>query len=179
MVADKASLRILLTVLLSILVLSSFSWSNKTGDFSFTDIELPSVDAYNNKCYCKMPQEWTAQNGQDEYLFHRVFFPQALCCKGVFVEFGARNGIDESNTYMYERDMGWKGLMFEVDPREQVDLERNRPGAEILMGPVCPSTMDNVTIALSNLGGWTGAETSMGTCACFISAVCRANQRSY
>jgi hypothetical protein len=119
--------------------------------------------SFNKNCTCRMPTtNWTAQAGQDQYLLHRVFFQQGLCCRGTFVEFGARNGIADSNTYRFEKDMGWTGLMFELDPNELTDLKHNRPGAVILHGPVCPSTMSNVTIGLSRLPGWTGAADSMG-----------------
>jgi hypothetical protein len=118
-------------------------------------------------CACSLPTEWTAQAGQDRYLFERVFFQQSLCCKGTFVEFGARDGIGHSNTYPFEKFMGWKGLLFEVDPREYPNLEQNRKKSIVTNGPICPSTMDNVTIHLSQLSGWTGSEDSYGTLLCF------------
>jgi hypothetical protein len=123
-------------------------------------------------CTCTLPTTWTAQAGQDHYLFERVFSQQSLCCKGIFVEFGARNGIDHSNTYSFEKFMGWKGLLFEVDPREYPNLRRNRNHSHVMSGPVCPSTMNNVTIALSGVGGWTGAESSIGMFLLCFSIAC-------
>jgi hypothetical protein len=139
------------------------------SSFSIKDIpEDPSkAKAHQEEnCPCIIPTTWTAQAGQDRYLFERVFLQQSLCCKGTFVEFGARNGIEHSNTYPFEKFMGWKGLLFEVDPREYPNLEQNRKHSHVTSGPICPSTMDNVTIALSQVGGWTGSEGSSGTLSC-------------
>jgi hypothetical protein len=142
--------------------LSSFSTKDISEDSAKTKPQQEE-----NCTTCSIPTEWTAQAGQDRYLFERVFSQQSLCCKGTFVEFGARNGIAHSNTYPFEKFMGWTGLLFEVDPREYPDLERNRKKSHVTNGPICPSTMGNVTILLSNLSGWTGFEDSFGTLLCF------------
>ena len=109
------------------------------------------------KCHCTIPATWHAQSGQDKFLYERLFLPQGLCCKGVFVEFGALNGIFHSNTYAFESYMGWKGLMFDIDPNVYADLEKNRPGANIVKGAVCPSEESNVTVILSVLVGHSGS----------------------
>lgn len=79
------------------------------------------------------------------------------------MEFGARNGIVHSNTYVLENNLGWSGLLFEVDEREHEKLVRNRPKSDVILGPVCPSDMDNVTIILSNIPGYTGTNDTYGT----------------
>jgi hypothetical protein len=148
---------------------NTFNSHRQLSSFTSKDIPEDSAKAeaqQEEKCTCIIPTRWTAQAGQDRYLFHRVFSQQSLCCKGTFVEFGARNGIDHSNTYPFEKFMGWKGLLFEVDPREYPNLEQNRKNSHVTSGPICPSTMDNVTIVLSQLGGWTGSEVSYGTLSC-------------
>lgn len=103
---------------------------------------------------------WTAQAGQDKYLWDRLFSNQDLCSKGTFVEFGARNGIEHSNTYMFETFFGWTGLLFEVDPREYTTLETNRPRSDVIRGAVCPRNQTYVPIMFSKLGGWTGSSSS-------------------
>jgi hypothetical protein len=164
----------MLTGLLLIGVLSLINIIVSTSNYRFPsfftkDISEDSAtprqeeEVLDEDCTCSLPTRWTAQAGQDRYLFERVFFQQSLCCKGTFVEFGARNGVEHSNTYPFEKFMGWKGLLFEVDPREYPDLERNRNKSHVTNGPICPSTMGNVTIHLSQAGGWTGFEDSFGT----------------
>jgi FkbM family methyltransferase len=45
---------------------------------------------------------------------------------GYFVEFGATNGLDLSNTYLLEKSFGWTGILCEPAPTWHADLENNR-----------------------------------------------------
>ena len=120
-----------------------------------TVVPVPSSAA--ETCQCSIPRSWHSQTGQDRFLFQRLFLQQNLCCTGIFVEFGARNGIFHSNTFAFERFMGWKGILFELDPNEYGDLEHNRPGATVIRGAVCPSGERNVSVILSHFGGFSGS----------------------
>jgi FkbM family methyltransferase len=49
--------------------------------------------------------------------------------EGYFVEFGATNGITNSNSALLEREYGWGGLLAEPNPVWHPDLRRNRRAA--------------------------------------------------
>ncbi len=63
-----------------------------------------------------------SQLGQDVLALSQVGIKQ----KGFFVEFGATNGIDLSNTYLLEKDFGWKGFLCEPAKEWHEKLKRNR-----------------------------------------------------
>jgi len=49
--------------------------------------------------------------------------------EGYFVEFGATNGIDLSNTYLLETEFSWKGILAEPANVWKLKLHENRPSA--------------------------------------------------
>jgi FkbM family methyltransferase len=63
-----------------------------------------------------------AQLGQDMFVLAELGFKK----DGYFVEFGATNGIDLSNTYLLEKEMGWTGILAEPAWVWQDALKANR-----------------------------------------------------
>lgn len=50
---------------------------------------------------------------------------------GYFVEFGATNGVDLSNSYLLAKDFGWKGILVEPAKVWLNQLKQNRPESHI------------------------------------------------
>jgi len=63
-----------------------------------------------------------SQYNQDTWLFENIFSDKE---NGVFVEIGADDGVDKSNTKLFE-ELGWTGLCIEASPMRYKLLEKNR-----------------------------------------------------
>lgn len=63
-----------------------------------------------------------SQFGQDIFVLLETSFKNG----GYFVEFGAANGVDLSNTYLLEKRFGWKGILAEPARVWHEDLRRHR-----------------------------------------------------
>lgn len=64
-----------------------------------------------------------SQAGQDYWIFGEVF-NEKRC--GYFLDIGAHDGINISNTYLLESKYGWTGLCIEANPITFAELKRNR-----------------------------------------------------
>ena len=63
-----------------------------------------------------------SQYGQDIYCFNRFF---KGISNGTFLEIGADDGIDKSNTFFFE-NIGWNGMCVEPSPLRFEQLRENR-----------------------------------------------------
>lgn len=66
---------------------------------------------------------YASQIDQDKVL-NEYFFKNKQ--EGMFIEIGAHNGITYSNTYFFEKALGWKGICLEPMPNEFEKLKVNR-----------------------------------------------------
>ncbi len=66
--------------------------------------------------------ESQAQLWQDLFVLHELGMKR----DGYFVEFGATNGVSLSNTYLLEKQFGWKGILAEPARCWHAALEKNR-----------------------------------------------------
>lgn len=68
-------------------------------------------------------QLFYSQDGQDSFLYETYFKDKY---KGVFVEIGAYDGIVLSNSYFFEKELGWTGICIEPNPEAFQRLQKNR-----------------------------------------------------
>lgn len=66
--------------------------------------------------------KYYSQYGQDKWLFENIF---KYTKSGFFIEIGADDGIDKSNTKFFE-DLGWNGICIEPSPERFKQLQVNR-----------------------------------------------------
>ena len=87
----------------------------KNGDFLDLTKEdiLKHIISYENS---------KAQFKQDIFVLHQLNFKK----DGFFVEFGATNGFDLSNTYLLEKIFNWNGILAEPAKHWHDDLKANR-----------------------------------------------------
>lgn len=64
-----------------------------------------------------------SQCGQDKYVNEVLLHNKR---NGIFVDIGAHDGISYSNTYYFEKELGWTGICIEPHPDRFAELEKNR-----------------------------------------------------
>lgn len=67
-------------------------------------------------------QRATSQLGQELWVLEKTGFKRG----GFFVEFGATDGVLLSNTWLLEKEFGWRGICAEPNPEMFERLRRNR-----------------------------------------------------
>ncbi|MEM7270742.1 MAG: FkbM family methyltransferase [Pseudomonadota bacterium] len=70
-----------------------------------------------------MHLETYSQTGQDLWVIGEVF---NCAINGYFLDIGAHDGVNISNTYLLEKNHGWQGLLIEANPNTFKSLEANR-----------------------------------------------------
>lgn len=68
-----------------------------------------------------------SQSNQDKWVVEFLRFKK----NGYFVELGAYDGIQTSNTYYMEKNLGWEGLCVEANPRVYQSLIKNRKSKNV------------------------------------------------
>lgn len=61
------------------------------------------------------PPSWTTQWQQDWFIYHN-FFSESDMRNGTFVDVGAYHPLKYSNTYFFEKCLGWRGTCVEPSP---------------------------------------------------------------
>ena len=84
----------------------------------------------------KINKMYYSQSNQDKWVVEFFKFKK----NGYFIELGAYDGIQTSNTYYMEKNLGWEGLCVEANPRVYESLIKNR-------------TSKNINVALNNYVG--------------------------
>lgn len=72
----------------------------------------------------KQQLHFYSQNLEDYFLYR--YFLNKFVDDGVYVELGAQDGLQNSNTLFFEKTLGYKGLLIEPAPNQFSSLIRNR-----------------------------------------------------
>jgi FkbM family methyltransferase len=87
-----------------------------------------------------------AQHGEDAQLAARFGHKQG----GYYVEVGALDGEKLSNTYYFEKELGWTGVLVEADPRQAESCRATRPNSTVSNRAACaPGSPPTVTLQVA------------------------------
>ena len=72
--------------------------------------------------------------------------------KGTFLEFGATDGIEFSNSFILENNFNWRGVLAEPSPQWHEELYNNRPNCKIIKECIYNKTGDKLDFFVSDVG---------------------------
>eukprot|EP00541_Cyclophora_tenuis_P014046 CAMPEP_0116574598 /NCGR_PEP_ID=MMETSP0397-20121206/19486_1 /TAXON_ID=216820 /ORGANISM="Cyclophora tenuis, Strain ECT3854" /LENGTH=357 /DNA_ID=CAMNT_0004103387 /DNA_START=31 /DNA_END=1104 /DNA_ORIENTATION=+ len=99
-----------------------------------TAFDCGAAPAYAN--YFAMDSTLRSLWNEDRLLFDNFF--HSFTRKGVFVEMGAYNGLQQSNSRFFDDCLGWEGLLVEPNPLLASNVTGNRPHAhKLFYAPSC------------------------------------------
>jgi FkbM family methyltransferase len=91
--------------------------------------------------------QFYSQYGQDQFLIEKVFKRKK---DGIFIDIGAYDGVELSNTFFFEKELNWKGICIEPNPRVFEQLKKNRSCVSINCGVSDVSD----TVEFISVSGW-------------------------
>lgn len=60
--------------------------------------------------------------------------------EGTFIELGGNDGLQGSNTFLLENELGWRGIVIEAVPQLAAEAYRNRPQATVICAAASQSS---------------------------------------
>ena len=81
-----------------------------------------------------------------------VLFIHNEAKNGTYLEFGATNGVDLSNSFSLEKHFGWTGVLAEPSPQWHSELFKNRPNTKIITECIYSETGKKMDFFVSDAG---------------------------
>lgn len=97
----------------------------------------------------RMPDSHS-QKGEDRIMYEHFFFNRT---GGSFIEMGGLDGRVSSNSYFFEAQKDWQGLLVEGSPKNSEKMFLNRPKAVAVNAMVCRESRDLHWIDHFDIGG--------------------------
>ena len=73
------------------------------------------------KTFCKKFRKFNGYDGLDKRMLKYINYPN-----GFYIECGANDGVSQSNTWYFEKELNWKGLLIEPVNHVFNELKKNR-----------------------------------------------------
>jgi FkbM family methyltransferase len=97
-----------------------------------------------------------AEYGQDKWLFENIFCDKE---NGQFIEAGALNGLQHSNTLFFERERGWQGVLIEPNEMLYKECKQNRDSLTLNVGLAGIPMVKEFTEVIGDKKGWSYIDT--------------------
>lgn len=100
------------------------------------------------KTFFKKFRKFNALNEIDKKMLDYINYE-----KGFYIECGANDGVDQSNTYYYEKFLNWNGILIEPLDKKFAELKKNRSNKNIFINSALVASKDtqNINIFEDNL----------------------------
>lgn len=123
------------------------NWFLQYGIDRFADLDIWDIAWPFEKYLNNLPKtnSHKSQVLQDIFFDTFVFNGQE---NGLFVDIGAHDGIQHSNSYFFEKERNWKGLCIEPLPTVFAELQKNRT-ADCINGCISNNTSNALFYAVS------------------------------
>lgn len=100
--------------------------------------------------------QYYSQYGQDRYIYETFFKNRK---GGFFIEFGALDGLLDSNTLFFEQYLGWTGILIEPNPDAFALLKHHRPRCHLENIAISDQNdIQSFVKIAGNFYGWSGLE---------------------
>ena len=116
--------------------------------FKYIPNFISEITPYAIKLYFKKKRKFNSIDDLDRKMLKYINYED-----GFFIECGAYDGVDKSNSWHYEKFLNWKGILIEPLPDKFIDLKKNRSDKNHYFEvALVNSEFKEKTIELINLG---------------------------
>ena len=108
--------------------------------------KISSLFPKKTKSFFKKFRKFNALNNLDKKLLKYINYNN-----GFYIECGANDGVDQSNTWYFEKFKNWHGILIEAHPEIFRELKKNRDKKNILVNKFLVSNnYKSQTVNISN-----------------------------
>lgn len=86
------------------------------------------------KTYLKKYRDFNGYNKLDVKMLDYINYKN-----GYFIECGANDGVNQSNTWYYEKKLNWRGILIEPVEKVFIELKKNRGGKNFFFNNILTS----------------------------------------
>ena len=98
------------------------------------------------KTFFKKLRKFNALNQLDKKMLEFINYEN-----GFFIECGANDGVDQSNTWYFEKNLNWSGILIEPLSKQFQELKKNRSKKNKFFNlALCSSEIENILLMENN-----------------------------